>query len=52
MSIILDVYLSGHEHSMQHLKTEEENFHQFISGAGSETTSVKQNLSYNRFAAA
>lgn len=47
----VDVYLSGHEHSMQHLKPKNEHFHQFISGAGSETTPVKQGLDYNRFVA-
>ncbi|UYQ91963.1 metallophosphoesterase [Chitinophaga horti] len=48
----VDVYLSGHEHSMQHLKNSHEHFHQFISGAGSEVTPVRQNLTYNRFVAA
>lgn len=46
----VDIYLSGHEHSLQHIKVESKKFHQFISGAGSEVTSVKQGLPYSRFA--
>lgn len=46
----VDIYLSGHEHSLQHLKVEGKKFHQFISGAGSEITPVKNNLPYSRFA--
>jgi len=46
----VDVYLSGHDHSLQHLKPE--GFcHQFISGAGSELTAVTQGIAYRRFAA-
>jgi len=46
----VDVYLSGHDHSLQHLKPE--GFcHQFISGAGSELTPVTQGIAYSRFAA-
>lgn len=46
----VDVYLSGHDHSLQHLKPE--GFcHQFISGAGSELTPVTQGIPYSRFAA-
>ncbi|RKR84581.1 calcineurin-like phosphoesterase family protein [Mucilaginibacter gracilis] len=46
----VDVYLSGHEHSLQHLKPEGYT-HQFISGAGSELTPVTAGVSYTRFAA-
>lgn len=46
----VDMYLSGHDHSLQHLKVEGKKFHQFISGAGSEVTPVKQDLPYGRFA--
>ncbi|WP_448138113.1 metallophosphoesterase [Sphingobacterium siyangense] len=46
----VDIYLSGHEHSLQHLKVEGKKFHQFISGAGSEVTPVKTDLPYSRFA--
>ncbi len=46
----VDVYLSGHEHSLQHLKPE--GFcHQFISGAGSELTPVTTGIPYSRFQA-
>ena len=48
----VDLYLSGHEHSMQHLKSKSDHFHQFISGAGSETTPVKQETEHKLFAAA
>ena len=46
----VDVYLSGHEHSLQHLKSEGHT-HQFISGAGSELTKVTEGLPYSRFQA-
>lgn len=46
----VDVYLSGHEHSLQHLKPEGFT-HQFISGAGSELTKVTEGVSYSRFQA-
>ena len=45
----VDIYLSGHEHSLQHLKVVGKRFHQFISGAGSEVTPVKLDLPYSRF---
>ena len=46
----VDVYLSGHEHSLQHLK--QEGFtHQFISGAGSELTPVTAGIPYSKFQA-
>ncbi|BAV07829.1 Calcineurin-like phosphoesterase [Filimonas lacunae] len=47
----VDVYLSGHDHSLQHLKTSGYTHH-FISGAGSEVTPVKTGLPYSRFQAA
>jgi tartrate-resistant acid phosphatase type 5 len=46
----VDVYLSGHDHSLQHLKSEGFT-HQFISGAGSELTDVSSGVSYSRFQA-
>ncbi|MCQ6957138.1 metallophosphoesterase [Mucilaginibacter aquariorum] len=46
----VDVYLSGHDHSLQHLKTEGFT-HQFISGAGSELTGVSTGIPYSRFQA-
>jgi len=46
----VDVYLSGHEHSLQHLKADGFT-HQFISGAGSELTKVTSGIPYSRFAA-
>lgn len=46
----VDVYLSGHEHSLQHLKPDGHP-HQFISGAGSELTQVKKGVDYSRFEA-
>jgi tartrate-resistant acid phosphatase type 5 len=46
----VDVYLSGHEHSLQHLKPEGFT-HQFISGAGSELTKVTAGIPYSRFQA-
>ena len=47
----VDVYLSGHEHSIQHLKPEGYT-HQFISGAGSEISTVTSGVSYSKFQAA
>jgi 3',5'-cyclic AMP phosphodiesterase CpdA len=46
----VDVYLSGHEHSLQHFKPEGYT-HQFISGAGSELTGVTAGIPNSRFAA-
>lgn len=46
----VDVYLSGHEHSLQHL-TPEGFTHQFISGAGSQLTPVQSGVSYSQFEA-
>ncbi|MBD1393263.1 metallophosphoesterase [Mucilaginibacter glaciei] len=46
----IDVYLSGHDHSLQHLKPEGYT-HQFISGAGSELTPVSEGIPYSRFQA-
>ncbi len=46
----VDVYLSGHEHSLQHLKPEGYT-HQFISGAGSELTHVTPGIAYSKFEA-
>jgi tartrate-resistant acid phosphatase type 5 len=46
----VDIYLSGHEHSLQHLKPNQFT-HQFISGAGSELTHVTNGIDYSRFAA-
>ncbi len=46
----VDVYLSGHDHSLQHLKPEGYT-HQFISGAGSELTNVTEGIPYSRFQA-
>jgi predicted phosphodiesterase len=46
----VDVYLSGHEHSLQHLKMDGYT-HQFISGAGSELTQVTAGLPHCRFQA-
>ncbi len=47
----VDIYLSGHDHSLQHLKTDDFT-HQFISGAGSEITPVSSGVSYSKFEAA
>lgn len=47
----IPLYLSGHEHSMQHLKVANKSFHQLISGSGSEITPVKQGLPYSKFEA-
>lgn len=46
----IDVYLSGHEHSLQHLKPEGIT-HQFITGAGSELTPVTAGVPYSKFQA-
>ncbi|WP_428327685.1 metallophosphoesterase [Mucilaginibacter sp.] len=46
----VDVFLSGHDHSLQHLKPEGYT-HQFISGAGSELTPVHTGIPYSRFQA-
>lgn len=46
----VDVYLSGHEHSLQHLKADKFT-QQFISGAGSELTEVTSGVSYCKFQA-
>lgn len=45
-----DLYLSGHDHSLQHLKPEGFT-HQFISGAGSELTPVTTGIPYTKFQA-
>ncbi|WP_259066797.1 metallophosphoesterase [Mucilaginibacter sp. X4EP1] len=46
----VDIYLSGHEHSLQHL-TPDGFCHQFISGAGSELTKVTSGIPYSKFEA-
>jgi tartrate-resistant acid phosphatase type 5 len=46
----VDVYLAGHEHSLQHLKPEGYT-HQFISGAGSSLSGVASGIPYSRFEA-
>ena len=46
----VDVYLSGHEHSLQHIKPAGFT-HQFISGAGSELTKVTEGVPNCRFQA-
>ena len=46
----VDVYLSGHDHSLQHLKTAGFTNH-FISGAGSEVTPVTSGIPYSKFEA-
>lgn len=46
----VDVYLSGHDHSLQHLVTPGIT-HQFISGAGSEVTPVSSGIPYSKFEA-
>jgi len=44
----IDLYLSGHDHSLQHLKAD--GFpHQFITGAGSELTPVTAGVPYAKF---
>jgi hypothetical protein len=47
----VDVYLSGHDHSLQHLHTGGHT-HQFISGSGSEVTPVTAGIAYSKFEAA
>lgn len=47
----VDIYLAGHDHSLQHLKTGTYTHH-FISGAGSEVTPVKSDIPYSKFQAA
>ena len=47
----VDVYLSGHDHSLQHLSTGGFT-QQFISGAGSEVTPVTAGVPYSKFQAA
>jgi tartrate-resistant acid phosphatase type 5 len=47
----VDIYLSGHDHSLQHLKTPGFT-QQFISGAGSEVTPVTSGIPYSHFEAA
>jgi tartrate-resistant acid phosphatase type 5 len=46
----VDIYLSGHDHSLQHLKPEGFT-HQFISGAGSELTGITKGIAYSKFEA-
>lgn len=46
----VDLYLSGHDHSLQHSKPDEFT-HQFITGAGSELTHVTAGIPYNKFQA-
>ncbi|MCJ8208839.1 tartrate-resistant acid phosphatase type 5 family protein [Mucilaginibacter sp. RS28] len=46
----VDIYLSGHDHSLQHLKPEGHT-HMFISGAGSELTQVSSGIPYSKFQA-
>ncbi|WP_184546777.1 metallophosphoesterase [Mucilaginibacter sp. FT3.2] len=46
----VDIYLSGHDHSLQHLKPEGYT-HQFISGAGSELTGITKGIPYSKFEA-
>lgn len=46
----VDVYLSGHDHSLQHIKPDGVT-HQFISGAGSELTPVTSGVANTRFQA-
>lgn len=46
----IDLYLSGHEHSLQHLKVD--GFpHQFVSGAGSALSGVTSGIAYSKFEA-
>lgn len=47
----VDVYLSGHEHSLQHLKPEDRFTHQFVSGAGSKLSDVSTGVAYSKFQA-
>jgi len=46
----VDIYLSGHDHSLQHLKPSGYT-HQLISGAGSELTAVTAGVAYSKFEA-
>jgi tartrate-resistant acid phosphatase type 5 len=46
----VDIYLAGHDHSLQHLKPEGYT-NLFISGAGSELTPVTGGVAYSRFEA-
>jgi tartrate-resistant acid phosphatase type 5 len=46
----VDLYMAGHEHSLQHIQLSK-GLHHFISGAGSEVTPVK-NDGFSKFAAA
>lgn len=46
----VDAFISGHDHSLQHLK-QEGGVHQFVSGSASEATDVEM-LDYSKFAAA
>jgi tartrate-resistant acid phosphatase type 5 len=46
----VDVFLAGHDHSLQHLKPEGFT-HLFITGAGSELTPVTSGVKYSRFEA-
>ena len=48
----VDIYLSGHDHSLQHIKVKDKPFHQLISGAGSEVTPVKTGMEMSLFEAA
>ena len=45
----VDIYLSGHEHSLQHIKPDGYT-HQFISGAGSELSPITSGVKSTRFA--
>jgi tartrate-resistant acid phosphatase type 5 len=44
----VDLYLSGHDHSLQHSKPDGFT-HQFITGAGSELTPVSKGIAYSKF---
>jgi len=44
----VDLYLSGHDHSLQHSKPDGFT-HQFITGAGSELTAVTAGVPYSKF---
>jgi len=46
----VDIYLAGHDHSLQHLKPSGVT-HQFITGAGSELTPVTEGVPYSKFQA-
>lgn len=46
------IYLSGHDHSLQHIKLKNKHFHQLISGSGSEITPVKPDMEISCFEAA